>query len=243
MLGQRLAESRKRAGLKQVELATALGKRYDHTVISAVEHNRSSLRLDGLTQAAHVLKVSVDYLLGLTDDPTPSVEREETLDQLRTQVDELSAKLLPEPAFPAAELLHQEADPELAWVGKYGVLGSAGPGAFVDSEHVVKQIGFRRDWLRKKGLNPAKCSVIDVHGYSMEPTLHHGAMILIDHQRTRRLENRIFAVRSDDGPLIKRLMHDNHHWLLVSDNKEYKPVKWPREAVVIGQVMWTGRTL
>ncbi len=144
---------------------------------------------------------------------------------------------------PAAELLHQEADPELAWVGKYGVLGSAGPGAVVDSEHVVKQIGFRRDWLRKKGLNPAKCSVIDVHGYSMEPTLHHGAMILIDHQRTRRLENRIFAVRSDDGPLIKRLMHDNHHWLLVSDNKEYKPVKWPREAVVIGQVMWTGRTL
>ena len=214
MLGERLLTARRRAGLAQVELAVALGDRYDHSVISAVEHNRSSLRLDGLARAAHALKVSSDYLLGLTDDPAP-----------------------------AAELLHQEADPELAWVGKYGVLGSAGPGAFVDSEHVVKQIGFRRDWLRKKGLNPAKCSVIDVNGDSMEPTLHHGAMILIDHQRARRLKNRIFAVRSDDGPLIKRLMHDNHHWLLVSDNEEYKPVKWPREAVVIGQVMWTGRTL
>ena len=205
------------------------------------------MRFEGVVNAARALNVSIDYLAGLTDDPTPSVEREETLDQLQAQVDELSAKPLPEPAepkvLPAAELLHQEADPELAWVGKYGVLGSAGPGAFVDSEHVVKQIGFRRDWLRKKGLNPAKCSVIDVHGDSMEPTLHHGAMILIDHQRTRRLKNRIFAVRSDDGPLIKRLMHDNHHWLLVSDNEEYKPVKWPREAVVIGQVMWTGRTL
>ena len=211
-------------------------------MISHVEHNRAALLADGLIKAAETLRVSVDYLLGLTDDPTPSTE-------LREQVDELSAKPLPEPAgpkalpFPAAELAHQEADPELAWVGKYGVLGSAGPGAFVDSEHVVKQIGFRRDWLRKKGLNPAKCSVIDVHGDSMEPTLHHGAMILIDHQRNRRLENRIFAVRYDDGPLIKRLMHDNHHWLLVSDNEEYKPVKWPREAVVIGQVMWTGRTL
>ena len=243
MLGDRMAASRKRAGLTQVELAVALGDRYDRAMISMVETKRSGLLLDGATKAAQALNVSLDYLVGLTDDPTPSVEREETLDQLRTQVDELSAKPLPEPAFPAAELLHQEADPELAWVGKYGVLGSAGPGAFVDSEHVVKQIGFRRDWLRKKGLNPAKCSVIDVHGYSMEPTLHHGAMILIDHQRTRRLKNRIFAVRSDDGPLIKRLMHDNHHWLLVSDNEEYKPVKWPREAVVIGQVMWTGRTL
>ena len=209
-------------------------------MIGHVEHNRSALRYDGLVKAAKTLNVSIDYLAGLTDDPKPSAEREERLNQLEAQVDELSAKSLP---FPAAELLHQEADPELAWVGKYGVLGSAGPGAFVDSEHVVKQIGFRRDWLRKKGLNPAKCSVIDVNGDSMEPTLHHGAMILIDHQRNRRLENRIFAVRSDDGPLIKRLMHDNHHWLLVSDNEEYKPVKWPREAVVIGQVMWTGRTL
>ena len=220
----------------QAELAAALGKRYDQSVISKVERNISALLADGLVKAAETLHVSVDYLTGLTDDPTPSAD-------LREQVDELSAKPLPEPAFPAAELAHQEADPELAWVGKYGVLGSAGPGAFVDSEHVVKQIGFRRDWLRKKGLNPAKCSVIDVHGYSMEPTLHHGAMILIDHQRVRRLKNRIFAVRSDDGPLIKRLMHDNHHWLLVSDNEGYAPVKWPREAVVIGQVMWTGRTL
>ena len=32
-------------------------------------------------------------------------------------------------------------------------------------------------------------------------------------------------------------------WHLVSDNQAYKPVPWPRGAVVIGQVMWTGRTL
>ncbi len=238
MFGERLAESRKRANLSQFEFAVEIG--CDRTLVTHAEANRIGLSADRWVKAADVLGVSIDYLAGLTEDPKPSAEREERLNQLEAQVDELSAKSLP---FPAAELLHQEADPELAWVGKYGVLGSAGPGAFVDSEHVVKQIGFRRDWLRKKGLNPAKCSVIDVNGDSMEPTLHHGAMILIDHQRARRLKNRIFAVRSDDGPLIKRLMHDNHHWLLVSDNEEYKPVKWPREAVVIGQVMWTGRTL
>ena len=238
MFGERLAESRKRANLSQFEFAVEID--CDRTLVTHAEANRIGLSVDRWVKAADVLGVSIDYLAGLTDAPKPSAEREERLNQLEAQVDELSAKSLP---FPAAELLHQEADPELAWVGKYGVLGSAGPGAFVDSEHVVKQIGFRRDWLRKKGLNPAKCSVIDVHGHSMEPTLHHGAMILIDHQRARRLKNRIFAVRSDDGPLIKRLMHDNHHWLLVSDNEEYKPVKWPREAVVIGQVMWTGRTL
>ena len=32
-------------------------------------------------------------------------------------------------------------------------------------------------------------------------------------------------------------------WWLISDNTAYTPVAWPREAVVLGQVMWTGRTL
>ena len=121
--------------------------------------------------------------------------------------------------------------------------GAAGPGAFVDDEDVIKLIGFRRDWLRKHGINPDKCSLIDVLGNSMEPELRDKAIILIDHQRTRRLAGRIFAVRSDDGLQIKRLEHDNHDWLLVSDHEAYPPVPWPREAVVIGQVMWTGRTL
>ncbi len=121
--------------------------------------------------------------------------------------------------------------------------GAAGPGAFVDDENVIKLIGFRRDWLRKHGINPDKCSLIDVLGNSMEPELRDKAIILIDHQRTRRLAGRIFAVRSDDGLQIKRLEHDNHDWLLVSDHERYKPVRWPREAEVIGQVMWAGRTL
>ena len=113
----------------------------------------------------------------------------------------------------------------------------------MDDENVIKLIGFRRDWLRKHGINPDKCSLIDVLGNSMEPELRDKAIILIDHQRTRRLVGRIFAVRSDDGLQIKRLAHENHDWLLVSDHERYKPVRWPREAEVIGQVMWTGRTL
>ena len=74
MLGERLAKSRKRAGLAQVDRAVALGDRCDQTVISAVEHNRSSLRLGGAVKAAQTLNVSLDYLTGLTDDPTPSAE-------------------------------------------------------------------------------------------------------------------------------------------------------------------------
>ena len=80
-------------------------------------------------------------------------------------------------------------------------------------------------------------------GESMEPTLQHRALILVDFQRTVRRHNKIFAVRTEDGPVVKRLQRDEDGWQLVSDNTAYTPVAWPREAVVLGQVMWTGRTL
>ena len=37
--------------------------------------------------------------------------------------------------------------------------------------------------------------------------------------------------------MVKRLRHaDGNGWRLVSDNKTYKPIPWPQDAVVIGQV-------
>ena len=44
-------------------------------MISHVEHGRRGLLLDGTVKAAQVLGVSLDYLVGLTDDPTPVDER------------------------------------------------------------------------------------------------------------------------------------------------------------------------
>ena len=71
VLGRRLAAARKRAGMTQAELAAALGERYDQSVVSAVERDRTALRLEGAVRAARALSVSLDYLVGLTDDPEP----------------------------------------------------------------------------------------------------------------------------------------------------------------------------
>ena len=72
-----MAAARRRAGLAQVELAVALGDRYNQPMISMVERSRSSLLLDGAVKAAKELGVSLDYLTGLTDDPTPAAELSE----------------------------------------------------------------------------------------------------------------------------------------------------------------------
>ena len=94
--------------------------------------------------------------------------------------------------------------------------------------------------------DPARCSVIAVTGKSMEPGIQDGAVILVDHQRTRRRHDRVFVVATDNGELVKRLRRNADGWWLVSDHADrdrYPATAWPAEAVVRGQVVWTGRTL
>ncbi len=227
MLGERLATARKEAGLSQFQLALELGDRYEQSMISHVEAGRTSLLLDGATKAARTLGVSLDYLTGLTDTPEPAAT-------LAAKVSEM------EDAGALAPADSREFRPVLL---THGAGIAAGAGANPDDERVLGSLAFRDDWLKRHSLNPKRCRVIEVTGDSMEPTLQHRAMILVDFQRTVRRQNKIFAVRTDDGPVVKRLQRDEDGWRLVSDNPAYKPVPWPREAVVLGQVMWTGRTL
>ena len=188
-----------------------------------------------LARLAIALGVSLDYLTGLTDEPTPSTR---LASELAPKVSEL------EDAGALAPADDSEFRPVLLTQGT-GI--AAGAGANADDERVLGSLAFRADWLRRHHLNPAQCRVIEVTGDSMEPTLQHRAVILVDFQRTVRRHNKIFALRAEDGPVVKRLRHaDGKGWQLVSDSDDkdrYPTVPWPKDAVVLGQVMWTGRTL
>lgn len=72
MLGERLRKARERAGRLQIDVAVASNKH--RTLINKVEQGNSSLSVEALTKVAVELGVSTDYLLGLTDDPTPMAQ-------------------------------------------------------------------------------------------------------------------------------------------------------------------------
>ena len=204
-------------------------------MVSRIERGHAIPSAASLVAAATALRLSIDYLAGLTDNPEPAATLDKALADERAKVRELDA------AGALATADSHEFRPVLLTQGT-GI--AAGAGANADDEHVLGSLAFRDDWLRRHHLNPAQCRVIEVKGESMEPTLQHRAVILVDFQRTVRRHNKIFALRADDGPVVKRLQHaDGKGWRLVSDNKAYKPMPWPDEAVVLGQVMWTGRTL
>ena len=153
-----------------------------------VERGKSGWALGKIAAAARALDVSSDFLLGLTDDPTPAGEL------ARALAAATAAAGLGDPAARAAAF--EEGD----YVGVSELASAAGDGAVVEQERVTGRVKFRRAWLARHGLVARNCRVIEVSGESMEPTLVDGCSILVNLAGRRRRVGRIYVVRTGDGP-------------------------------------------
>ena len=68
IFGARLYKLREDTKMSQQAVADLLG--VTRTQISDMEHGKSGTNLERLYQLCEFYKVSADYLLGITDDPT-----------------------------------------------------------------------------------------------------------------------------------------------------------------------------
>ena len=67
-IGERIALLRRARGWTQMDLAINLGT--DKTFVSRIETNTvKTIKSDMLAKIAQVLRVSADFILGITDDP------------------------------------------------------------------------------------------------------------------------------------------------------------------------------
>lgn len=71
-LGQRIQNLRKEKGLTQEKLAKIIG--ISRGSLSMIEINKREPDNDTLKKLADFFNVSVDYLLGRTDDPSPKIK-------------------------------------------------------------------------------------------------------------------------------------------------------------------------
>lgn len=156
MLGDRVALARKRAGMSQRQLATEMGERYDQTMISRVETGRSWLGCDALFKVVMVLGVSIDYLFGLTDDPTPASQ------------------------LVKADGSHDSLHADIALVPRVAAVVGSGTGKEEYDATILERLPFSHRWLAEHGINPDNCHLIEVQGDLMEPTIPDGCSILVD---------------------------------------------------------------
>lgn len=120
---------------------------------------------------------------------------------------------------------------------------SAEPGLEADHRFNFK-IQFRKDWLEKKG-DPSNMSMIRVSGNSMEPTIQHGDIALINHAVNHiDTPGAIYAITINDQVSLKRLqfISEREKIKIISDNKDYD-VDYvnPKDMFINGKALWIGR--
>ena len=234
--GERVRAARKLRSVSQEKLAELIGT--SSGMISQVETERAGTSVRMSMALAQALNVSMDYLVGWVEDPTPTKE-------ILTRLRATAARLADAGLIKMNEDKFIEVDTE-DFVGVNEIIASAGTGREVISEQITDRVKFRRPWLRKHGLKGYLCRLIKVIGESMEPTLPEGSSILIDMGQQEPRDGRIFVIRIEDEIVVKRAIHDrNAGWMLQSDNRNkraWPTLPWPAEARIVGEVKWVAHS-
>lgn len=145
--------------------------------------------------------------------------------------------------------VYQVGDREYEFVKRVrGAVLSAGPGSVTfEVEEIDQSHAFRREWLRKRGLKPERCRVMEVHGESMDPYLADGDVVLVNLDDQRIQDGEVYAIAVDHEAKIKRLFKLTGGRIEVrSDNTSAKYRAETIEAdqlerlQIIGRVVWRG---
>ena len=132
--------------------------------------------------------------------------------------------------------------PGAHWVDCYAVPLAPEGGVPLDDSTRVGCLAFRRTWLDRHGLDASQCAILRVGEESMAPTLNDGSTILVNLAQRRRRSGRLFAVRTDDGLVVRRAGKDSAgRWQLICDYPGRMPRPWPDGAEILGQVRWGTR--
>ena len=234
-MGKRLKSERERLGLSQVLFAAAGGS----SKPSQVRYEKGERYPDG-AYLQRISGIGVDVLYVLTGQKTPV-----TAGGSGSVLSENGNK-----PFIVGEHYEEpqvsEADEQrLVEVFLHDVQASAGPGQMARDGAILSGIGFPISWLARHGISASHSTLIYVDGDSMEPTITHGSMVLVDHGRTSLRSNRVYAFREGEALYIKRLEQVGDQIIVLSDNPEHEARLISgadlEQVTILGEVVWSGR--
>ncbi|SDW74768.1 Peptidase S24-like [Sulfitobacter pontiacus] len=136
---------------------------------------------------------------------------------------------------------------DFAFVERFDVSLSAGPGTSGENAQQLAPVAFRRDWMIERGLVAEKCVVCSVRGNSMEPMLFDGDLVLLDRRQTDVRDGQIYGVVDIEGDTrIKRIELIDDGLLLRSENPdcrtELRHGDDANRVRIIGSLAWSGHS-
>ncbi|GAX62845.1 peptidase S24-like domain protein [Candidatus Scalindua japonica] len=133
----------------------------------------------------------------------------------------------------------------------FNIKASAGHEKFVNNDKIGADLMFRKDWLRRElRSTPDNLFILSAESDSMEPTIKHDSLLIVDKSITRIITEGIYILRRGDTILIKRIRKLSEDTIeLISDNPAYgketiQPNRQP-EITILGKVIyiWSGRKI
>lgn len=249
-ISQRLREERERLGLSQSDAADLTGQSRK----SQGRYESGERSPDGV-YLAKLASAGADILYILTGQrASPALQQAEAIERkhglLIDRVNQVEGISEAARQRIAAEL----AEADFAHIPLHAALLAAGTGAENGTEEVVDYLAFRRDWLRRIGVAPGNAALARVDGDSMQPSIWHGDVVMIDRARIEvpvralsaehRLRSPVYALLDNGHARVKRIERPSEDQLvLISDNPDYGPqFCHPGEVTIIGKVVWWGHT-
>lgn len=146
-------------------------------------------------------------------------------------------------------------DDKFTLIPQLDMAASCGCGKY--HEHVVVKGGlaFKRSSLRDIGVSENTARVIYADGSSMEPSIEHGRVVLINTTERLPIDGKIFLICDPDGNhYLKRLVREFHEnsgemrWFMRSDNsdkRQYPDKLLPDDdrTYIVGRAVWTDKRL
>lgn len=138
----------------------------------------------------------------------------------------------------------QQDDDVYAYVPLYDARISAGHGSWSAGARILTHLAFTRYSLRKKGLDPANLSAVQIDGDSNEPLLHDGDTVMVDHSRGSVEGEAFYVICLDDHLYAKRLQRQIGGGVaVISANPAYQTMMVAKENLhelqIIGRVVWS----
>lgn len=140
---------------------------------------------------------------------------------------------------------------DFAFLPRYAARAAAGAGQLAVSDEITENLAFRRDWLRKIGINPTQAFLLLADGDSMEPTIPDGSLMLVDGSISDPKDIRngaIYVIVRAGVVIVKRVQFKiDDSVVLISDNPIYERETISRQDMndlhFAGRVVWFGRAV
>lgn len=218
MTGDRLKAVRKKLGLNQQSLGSAL--RINASAVSQMENNRIKPSLDTLLLLSKQFQVDLHWLITGKGDMFMATEEKRSGDANRS-LNKLKAFINDE----LMNIVKVKESNLNADAFDLPVMGEIAAGPAVETnEAVLDVVSIRRSML-KGDISEYVC--LRVNGNSMEPDIINNDIVIIRKSNDwERLNGRICAVRIDGSITLKKLSMDDRRKLilLLPINESYAPI-------------------